>query len=462
MHASAPLPMIPAGPARSVTAGWLALALYSLVGAGLVVILIILARTPVIHDLIPWTGSFKTALVIHVDLSVLVWFLSFAGVLAGLTVTAARPALDRLALGTAAAGAVVITFSPFLGRDAPHINNYVPILDNAAFFTGVALFMGGVLLRAFQALRHRRPPAATEPAATGALLFGIRTGLAILLFATVVWVVTWSSLTPGPADDPAGREEYFEVLYWGAGHILQFTHTQLVMVVWLWLAALGGAWPRLGPRWLWVIFLLGSLPVLLAFHIHVAHGVETGAHRLAYTQLMRHGNGVGPLLLGLFLLPALWRSRRQVAEDARGPRLALVLSLLLFGVGGVIGFLINGIDVTIPSHYHGSIVAITVAYMGLTYPLLPRLGYRPVASRWSRWQPALYAGGSLLHVAGLALAGLYGVQRKTHGAAQELTTLPEKLAMGLTGAGGLVAVAGGLLFLILAIGAFRRPAVADQ
>jgi cytochrome c oxidase subunit 1 len=37
--------------------------------------------------------------------------------------------------------------------------------------------------------------------------------------------------------------------------------------------------------------------------------------------------------------------------------------------------MIRGVNVVIPAHYHGSIVGITLAFMGLAYVLLPRLGF---------------------------------------------------------------------------------------
>ncbi|WP_197472951.1 hypothetical protein, partial [Oleiphilus sp. HI0123] len=36
-------------------------------------------------------------------------------------------------------------------------------------------------------------------------------------------------------------EYYFELLFWGGGHTLQFTHTLLLLVAWLWLASACGA-----------------------------------------------------------------------------------------------------------------------------------------------------------------------------------------------------------------------------
>jgi cytochrome c oxidase subunit I len=123
--------------------------------------------------------------------------------------------------------------------------------------------------------------------------------------------------------------------------------------------------------------------------------------------------------------------------------------MVLFGAGGVIGFLITGTNVTIPAHYHGSIVGVTLAFMGLTYYLLPHFGYRRPDMKLARLQPYFYGGGQLLHVLGLVISGGYGVQRKVAGAAQELDTVERVTGMGLMGLGGLVSIVGGFLFIYI-------------
>jgi cytochrome c oxidase subunit 1 len=37
------------------------------------------------------------------------------------------------------------------------------------------------------------------------------------------------------------RQGYYEILFWGGGHALQFTWTLLMLVAWLWLAQACGA-----------------------------------------------------------------------------------------------------------------------------------------------------------------------------------------------------------------------------
>jgi hypothetical protein len=61
----------------------------------------------------------------------------------------------------------------------------------------------------------------------------------------------------------------------------------------------------------------------------------------------------------------------------------------------------------------------------------------------------LYGGGQLLHIIGLVWSGGYGVQRKVAGSDQVLRTTQEVIGMGVMGIGGLIAVIGGVLFIIV-------------
>jgi heme/copper-type cytochrome/quinol oxidase subunit 1 len=123
--------------------------------------------------------------------------------------------------------------------------------------------------------------------------------------------------------------------------------------------------------------------------------------------------------------------------------------------------MIRGVNVVIPAHYHGAIVGVTLAFMGLAYVLLPQLGFRAVEGKMARWQPYIYGFGQLMHVLGLAWSGGYGVQRKVAGAEQMLTTLPQKIGMGMMGLGGLIAIIGGLLFVVVCLKAMW-PAKTDN
>ena len=79
---------------------------------------------------------------------------------------------------------------------------------------------------------------------------------------------------------------------------------------------------------------------------------------------MREAGGVVAAIIGIALL---WRMLRyiSVARLASPVYVATLFSIILFGSGGLIGLVIEGTNTIIPAHYHGSIVGITLACMGL-------------------------------------------------------------------------------------------------
>jgi hypothetical protein len=241
---------------------------------------------------------------------------------------------------------------------------------------------------------------------------------------------------------------YYELLFWGGGHVLQFSWTLLMLVAWLWLADASGAKVPLSPR---VALLLFGLALVLVFatpFIYLAYDVTSVEHRRLLTWMMRAGGGLAILPVSLAVVLALLNPG-QVRAEQRPLRAALIMSLTLFAVGGLIGFAIRGADVRIPAHYHGCIVGITLAFMGLAYHLLPRLGFRAPSAQLACVQAYTYGIGQLLHITGLVWSGGYGVQRKVAGAAQVLGSIQEVAGMALMGLGGLVAIVGGLLFVVV-------------
>lgn len=431
---------------RSITA-WLLLGLVSLIAAGLFSILLVLARTPFVQNLIPFLDFFRVALVIHVTLSVLIWLLSISAVNWSLIATRDNVFWDRVSFLLAAVGTAVIVVCPFLGAGDPLMNNYVPVLRSPLFYIGLTMFTLGVtshLLRAgtcWPSLNHRLT--GTNALQVGIALSTILTGIALLSV-----LASWVKL-PGDIDG----QVYFEFLFWGGGHVVQFSYTLLMMIAWVVLASASGCRFKLTPRLTLVFLVFLALPVITVPFLYVAHDVVTAGHRLAFTELMKYG-GLSCLPLGLAVAASLWRADRPQREQ-RYLRAALVSSLCLFACGGILGFMIAGLDIVIPAHYHGATVGVTIAFMGLTYYLLPRLGFGALPERMATWQPYLYGGGQLMHVVGLAWSGGYGVQRKTAGIAQGLDGFSQTAGMGLMGLGGLISVIGGVLFLIVAYRSIR-------
>jgi heme/copper-type cytochrome/quinol oxidase subunit 1 len=248
--------------------------------------------------------------------------------------------------------------------------------------------------------------------------------------------------------DKFSGQAWFEYLFWGPGHTIQFAYTQLMLLAWLWMADATRVRPLFGGPVLLIILALGAAPVLLVPYIHLSYAVTSAESRIAFTQLMQWGGGVAAIPIGLALLFPLLRAGRPEPGE-RPVRRALMASMLLFAAGGLIGVFIGGVNTIIPAHYHGSIVGVTLALMGLTYHLLPSLGYTTPLGKMAAIQPLVYAAGQLLHVGGLAVSGAMGIQRKTAGAEQGLDNLPRILSMGVMGLGGLLAVIGGVLFVVV-------------
>lgn len=435
---------VPADERARLAAGWLALGIGALLGSGLFAVLVVAARTPLLRELVPAGDFFRIALIVHVDLSVLVWFAAMAGMLWSLNSRPGALAAGWVALCGAVAGTLVMIAAPFAERGVPVMSNYVPVVESRWFMAGLVVFVASwaaMVLRSMAAV----PKVGVRLDGAGALRFGLNASLVSAAVALAAFGWTWAAL-PATLDAKA----YYEVLFWGGGHVLQFTWTLLMLVAWLWLAEASGACVPLTPRIAALFFGVGLASVFATPVIYLAWDVISLEHYRYHTWVMRVGGGLAIVPFAAAIGVALARSRPS-GPQARPLRAALVWSMALFGAGGLIGFTISGSNVRIPAHYHGAIVGVTLALMGLAYHLLPRLGFAAPPARAATVQAWLYGAGQLMHVAGLAWSGGYGVQRKAAGAEQALRTLPEIVSMGLMGTGGLVAIAGGFMFLVLVI-----------
>jgi len=427
---------------RRLTVGWLLLSLGALVIGGLYSVLIVLSRTPYFQEITPWVDFFHTALVVHVDMTVLVWFLGFAGVLWSLNSSVRCLRCGWFALALCVLGTAIITLAPFFGAAEPLMNNYVPVLQHPLFLSGLGLFGLGFTVLVLNGLFFSQSIGSTI-SGEGALRFGLYTGLIAAIVSIVVLIFSYMDMTAF-----AITAYFYELLFWDAGHTLQFMHIQLMLFSWLWMTSVAGINLKLSPRVALIIFAIGVLPVLLTPFIYFMFDLGTTTHKEAISLLMQYGGGLASLPIGLIILFGFLNRKRSNIKI--GPEFnALVFSMLLFGVGGVIGFMISGSNVTVPAHYHGSIVAVTLAYMGVTFHILPRLGFKKITGKTATWQPVVYGCGQLLHIIGLVWSGGYGVQRKTAGADQGLEDLERVMGMGIMGLGGLIAVIGGIMFLVI-------------
>ena len=433
---------VPADARKSLAKAWLALGLLALLASGLFSVLLVMSRTPQLQSLFPVTYFFRVALVAHVDLSVLVWFMAFGGAFWSLSGTRRLQTLAWLAFALSAAGTATLCIAPFVDPATPVMANYVPVLNGPVFLGGLLLFAAGISLLCLRSMLCASP-VGMRISGEGAIRFGLNAAMVATAVALMAFAWSWVTV---PADiDP---RTYFELLFWGGGHVLQFAYTLLMLISWLCLAsALAPSLP-LSPRTVTLLFAIALSAVFITPVTYLLYPVTSVEHHNMQTWLMRYGGG---LVIGPMALSILRALRQAPAADntTRPLRNSLAASLLLFASGGIIGFMIDGNNVRIPAHYHGCIVGVTLAMMGMVYRLLPQFGFASPASRSAAWQPVIYAIGQLMHISGLVWSGGYGVERKLAGAEQQLHTVAQVWGMGLMGLGGLFAIAGGVLFLVV-------------
>jgi hypothetical protein len=403
--------------------------------------------------LFPVADFFRVALVVHVDLSVLVWFLAFGGALWTMNGNLRYQPLGWLAFAAAVTGTAAMCVAPFVGRAAPVMANYVPVLDGPVFLAGLVLFGAGIALLCLRSMLAVTP-VGMRISGGGALRFGLNAALVATAVAACAFAWSWHALPRGL--DP---RIYYELLFWGGGHVLQFAYTLLMLVGWIWLASSIGARVPLSPRVVTLLFAIALVSVFLTPVTYLAYDLTSVEFHGAQTLLMRFGGGLVIPPIALAVLWALWPLRATTA-GGRPLRAALIASVALFSAGGIVGFLITGNNVRIPAHYHGSIVGVTLGMMGVVYLLLPRLGFSAPDSRMAAWQPYLYGAGQLMHILGLVWSGGYGVQRKVAGADQVLEGVAQVAAMGLMGLGGLLAIVGGMLFIVVVLQSLARRGAA--
>lgn len=416
--------------ARLLARRWLILAVAAVAVSGVFAILIALARVPALGTLFPGEGFYRVALVLHVNLSQGVWFMAFAGVLWSLQARRSNDRLERLALALAAIGTAGIVLSMSAGTVRPMMSNYLPVLDSHLFLTSLVSFGTGVLLKALRAsVALDTPQSGVTPADARSLLLK----LSAVEVVTVFGLLLFTSLTMSDSEGMA----YFETLFWGPGHLWQFALLNLLIYCWLELAPRQAA--RLPVGVLAGAILFSLVPVLVSLGIPLFHEPDSAASTYLYTWLMRWTSWEAPLLVGV----ALWLAG---ARGSLAP--GFLLSLLLFVAGLILGALINGQTTLVTAHYHGTIGAITLAFMAVSFVLLGRLGIEQPNSLMVRLQLGFYGYGVLLMMLGLAGAGLMGAPRKTPGDLAVSFSI-ETFSRICLGLGGLCATIGIVMFACL-------------
>ncbi|MBI5887494.1 MAG: cbb3-type cytochrome c oxidase subunit I [Deltaproteobacteria bacterium] len=433
-------------PAGVIVYGWLLLSVLSLVFAGVFALLLALARTPVIEAFLPLGRDYIfVALVGHVVLAVVIWFLAFEGFLwiysasvhIGQCVWSGI--LGWASLAFSGAGVALVVISALFGLGQAELANYVPVLLTPVFYVGLGCFALGVLLNLINGMAG-----VLRARVNGIRLPNLTIGMAVAAFAIFTAFVcfalsAWFQISTGKLFLD------FERLFWGGGHILQFANTISLVTVLMFLAYLICGKEALSSgasKVLYGIYLLFIIPAPFIFFIY---DTSSQAYKDSFTALMRWG--LGPSTAVFMLAAAILVFSKKGMSFKRPGFSSLVLAVVIFAAGGTLALMIRGVNTIIPAHYHSVIGAVTIAFMGLFYELLPAFKRTIYSKKMAAVQPYLYFAGILMFALGLYIAGTHGVARKTYGSAQNLNSAARIIGMSVMGLGGLISIAGGITFV---------------
>ncbi len=440
--------MLPSQSARRELRAWTLFAVGALAVSGILAPMLAISRAPGMEAYLPWAEqAFVRAIIEHVVFSVVVWMLCVFGGL--LTVTAYARGTPRAAgLGPAGLWLMGPVFAALfipglLGGAEPSLNNYVPVMIHPLYYAGLAVLFFAAALPALRLLLNLGPKT-SMPERDGAAAAALSYFAALASFA-----LAWALLRGSPPS-----VAYNEDLFWGGGHALQVVNAALMLTAWAVLGKIALGAPLLPAGAFRLAMAIAVLAAVSAAALYGVFDIDTGELREAHSKL-KFFLAAPTGLVGLAAVAGLVRGLKTGAW--RHPAfVALILSMGLFAIGGVMGFFVDGTDTRTPGHYHAVLGAVNLAFFGLVmFYFLPLLGRDLKPNRWRMAPLYIYALGQGLQSLGMFVAA---APRKTMGQAQMLETATERFGMELNKNGALIAVIGGILFVwIVGRALLRRP-----
>ena len=411
---------------------WISISILSLAISGLYSIFIVLLRTPLFTNFFKDKSFFQTALIVHVDLSVLFWMVCFIMMYITNHIESKYESLVKILQNLLLVSIALICMAPFIGESQPYMNNYIPILHNLFFIIGIAIFITVYFIIS----------------CVGCISGGSENRAISILGVTVISSFTISAIKISSLSYPIDQFHFYEMLFWGGGHILQLVYCAgLIIAISEFSKEMKIGVSQLVFLWFNAMLVL-PLPIIQSF-------LETDSNNYfsLFTEHMKIFGALAPLSLIITIIVTCLISKEfqysknlKVIDNVLSLKAyALLLSIFLFLFGGVLALFIDSSNVKIPAHYHGSIVGITIAFMSYIY-LDINNSCGKINFKHAIYQLILYSGGQFLHISSLAYAGGYGALRKTPGVDLPLNV---KVAMGFMGAGGLIAILAGLSFVCI-------------
>ncbi|MGL9681476.1 MAG: cbb3-type cytochrome c oxidase subunit I [Wolbachia sp.] len=406
---------------------WIFLAVCALACSGLLSIIVIFLRLPFISSLIPSAQYiFDNALIIHVNLSILVWMCSIISLLLIINLQNTNNWLNFLWI-LSTISMLLMFISAFVPDTEVIKSNYIPVLQNKLFLFGLGLFITSILANAVLNYVSNKQ---------ASYLFVGQIGLVIILVSSFLcFTLALKNMPPGLYH--LDKSLFYEYLFWGGGHLLQFAFAQGMFLVYL---IMLNSSVNLAPSNKILPLFINTILAVGAPFIYFFYSVDSAELIQFFTWHMRIAGAVLPCFLIMLVYHNI-----KVLFDEKGNY--LLHSFVLFIYGGMLGVLVIERNVTIPAHYHGSVVGITIAFMNFVYWLLPKLGCKEIKSSVVRLQIYAYNFGHFLHITGLVWLGGYGALRKI----VDLPSISSMLARICFIIGGAVSVVSGMLFVIIVL-----------
>ncbi|AAZ68899.1 hypothetical protein s21009500007_000201 [Ehrlichia canis] len=415
---------------------WLVLGVSALGISGLLSIFVILLRLPISKSFILNVDKvFDTSLVIHVNLSVLVWASSIVSIISSLIISTNKYSKCFTYLCYLAfIGTFLMVLSVFFPNAEPIKNNYVPVINNTCFLSGLIIFIVSILFHSILSIKSHNLKIHQDVA------LGVHGISIILICAVLCFTMSYYSIHK---NNYFSIISFYENVFWGGGHILQMAFSQALLVVYL--IMLGTNNKLLNKNLINTIFIINTLSTVIGPIVYIYHPSDSQFAIDFFIWHMRILGGIIPVfvfILTLFNLKTLLKHNYH----------SLICTTLLFSYGGILGILTIHGNVTIPAHYHGSIVGMTIAFMGFIYWLLPKLNFGYTNNFYTNLQVYVYSLGQFLHITGLEWLGGYGALRKV----AYLPDTASKIAKHCFTLGGLMAIIGGCMFVVIVLLQIRK------
>jgi len=463
-------------------------AVVSLLVGGLLALLVTLTRWPAIH-LLP-ADMFYLVLTGH-GLNMLVFWIIFFEIAALYFVSSvllkcrlATPMMAWLGFWLMVVGALVNNYSVLRGDSSVMFTSYAPMGAHPTFYLGLILFAVGALIGCFVFLgtlavgRAERTYNGSIPLVTfGGLtaciiaIFTIATG-AIILIPTFLWSL--------------GLVEHIDSLmyrtvWWGFGHSSQQINVSAHVAVWYAIAAIVFGAKPMNEKVSRTAFLLYILFLQLASAHHLlADPGLTSNWKIFNTSYAMYLAVLASLVHGLTVPGSIEVAQRQKGFNKglfewlrKAPWgnpvfSGMFISLVGFGfLGGISGVVLGTEQLNlimhntfyVPGHFHATVVVgTTLAFMALTYFLIPVLFKRELAfPKLAQWQPYLFGIGMSVFSLFMMGAGTLGVPRRHWDMTMAGNLFQHEfpgtayLMVGLMAISGVVAVVGGGIYILVTV-----------